>query len=325
MRRAWPVRRATATGVLPCTVTQRRRAASAVAAGEVELAVRAAQVHLDGLGREVQAAGDLPVAAPCAAISATRRSAGVSASAPAPAGGRGRPPASSSSARARSQSAVALARVGGVVRVAEDRACGAALAGGASVSAELGQARVRARAGPGSPRNAPGLLQQVDRGGRAAQPARACGRRGRARGACPNRPRSCRVGLGLGGRLGAATGQHERLGQQRLPRAARRAAREPGRAAIARVRRDPRPRAAASPWASRKRPRLPSAACSSALGAIGPSMPGRVEQLLGLVEATLLGQRHDPPRSREAAREVARRPRSPPRASSSQRARSPRW
>ncbi len=65
-----------------------------------------------------------------------------------------------------------------------------------------------------------------------------------------------------------------------------------------------------SPWASRRRPRLPSAAVRRMLGAIGAEQAGRVEQLLGLDEATLLGEHHHQPGRRETSRRSRLRPRS---------------
>ena len=129
----------------------------------------------------------------CAAISATRRSAGVSASAPAPAGRRGRPPASSSSARAALAEGGGAAGVGGVVRVAEDRARGAPLAGGAPAGAP---SSVRQRASSSRAWLAAKCVRASSSNAiarsRGATSARIRAAWPSARAACPSRPRASR-------------------------------------------------------------------------------------------------------------------------------------
>src|SRR3954471_3319363 len=114
----------------PCTGSG-QRGRKLVAALQIELAVGAAQMHLDGLRGEVEAARDLAVGG-----------AGGRELGPPPLGGRQGPGTGAGSgprpaAREQQLGPSALAQrvgaagVGGVVRIAQDRASRASLAGGA--------------------------------------------------------------------------------------------------------------------------------------------------------------------------------------------------
>src|SRR3954469_23808397 len=109
------------------------------AAGDLELAIRAAEVHLDGLRREVELTGDLAVAG---ALRRDLRHAALCGRERIRTGARRRTRAAAREQQFR-PGAVAhgagAAGVGGVVGVAQDRARGAPLAGSAPAGAELGQ------------------------------------------------------------------------------------------------------------------------------------------------------------------------------------------
>ena len=156
-----------------------QRGGEPVAAGQVELAVGAAQVHLDGLGREVEAAGDLPVGS---ATGGDLRHAPLGGRERVRAGARGRPRSPAREQQLRSRALAqgdGAAGMSGVVRVAEDRASGAALAGGTPAGAELGQAARQLEPRVAGREMRSGLLEQRDRRSRGATSAR-------IRAACPS-------------------------------------------------------------------------------------------------------------------------------------------
>ena len=131
-------------------------------AAQVELAVGASQVHLDGLGREVERMGDLAAGGAARGDLGHAPPAAASASAPAPAGGRGgRPPAAAPLARARTarwrgRHGPCRARRGGSrARRGAPR--------GAPARAELGQAARELEPGVAGREVRAGLLQQRDR------------------------------------------------------------------------------------------------------------------------------------------------------------------
>ena len=183
---------------------------------------------------------------PAAAISATRRSAGVSAPAPAPAGGRGRPPASSSSARARSHRAVArqacaascasrrIARAARRSPAARRRAPSSVRQRASSSRAWLAAKCVLASSSSAIA-GSRGATQRAHPGGVPERPARAPARPPVPR--RPRLPRRLRRVRSASTRASASSGRHggsTRCARQR-------------RAAIRARRRDPRPRARRRP------------------------------------------------------------------------------
>ena len=97
-------------------------------------------MHLDGLGREVEPAGDLPVGR---AVGGDLGDASLRRRERVPAGALGRTRAPAGEQQLRSRAVAQRGRaadMGGIVRVSEDRARGAAVTGGAPPRAEIGQA-----------------------------------------------------------------------------------------------------------------------------------------------------------------------------------------